>query len=180
MMDKKPRQTMENRILWRGLILLLLVVSLLGPWMYDLLYVPGEYPCEWPVVRLYSDFCGMPMSWFSAFFLFASGFFHIFWQLITGTFTGRGREFLGVVLLTLPVLPLFSSLLLLKKKDSPRLRRFHLIALGLGCVFPLLILFSQQNVNILLLWGPWLYILAAAGAFILEILIRRKPSSSSR
>jgi hypothetical protein len=141
--------------------------------MYDLLYVPGEYPCEWPVVRLYSDFCGMPMSWFSGFLLFAGDFFRILWQLITGAFTGRGRELLGVVFLALPILPLFSTLFLLKKKDSPRLPIFHLIALGLGCVFPLFVLFSQQRVNILLLWGPWLYILAAVGIVIFEIILMR-------
>lgn len=157
----------------RGVILALLIVSLLGPWGYDLLNVPAEYPCEWPVVRLYGDFCGMPMSWFSGFLLFAGGFFQILWQLITGTFTGRTRELLGLAFLALPILPLFSTLLLLVKKNTPRLRGFHLIAWGLGCIFPLFILFSQQNVQFLLLWGPWLYILVAVGAIIFEILLMK-------
>lgn len=157
----------------RLVILALLVVSLLGPWAYDLINVPAEFPCEWPVVRLYGDFCGMPMSWFSGFWWFAGDSFRILRQLITGTFTGHGRELLGAVLLTLPVLPLFSSLLLLKKKDLSRLRGFHLIAWGLGCTFPLFILFSKQRVNLLLLWGPWLYIFAAVGALTVEILIQR-------
>jgi hypothetical protein len=47
------------------------------------------------------------------------------------------------------------------------------IAWGLGCIFPLFILFSQQNVQILLLWGPWLYILVAVGAVILEVLLMK-------
>jgi hypothetical protein len=163
----------KHKSILRQVTLALLFVSLLGPWAYDLLYVPGEYPCEWPIVRLYSDFCGMPMSWFSGFLLFAGDFFRILWALITGTFTGRGRELFGLVFLTLPILPLFSTLLLLRKKDSPRLRRFHLIALGLGCIFPLFILFAQQNVQVFLLWGPWLYIFTAVGAWATEILFHK-------
>lgn len=152
-------------------ILALLIISLLGPWAYDKIGVPAEFPCEWPIVRLYGDFCGMPMSWFSAFMLFAGDFFYILRELIRGAFTGRGRELLGVVLLALPILPLISTLFLLKKKDSPRLPIFHLIALGLGCVFSLFVLFSQQRVNILLLWGAWLYLIAAAGAVVVEMLV---------
>jgi hypothetical protein len=168
-----------NRNIIRVAILALLIVSLLGPWAYDLIHVPAEFPCEYPVVRLYGDFCGMPMSWVSGFLLFAGDFFSILWALVSGTFTGRGRELLGVVLLALPILPLFSTLFLLRKKDSPRLRRLHLIALGLGCVFPLFILFSQQKVNILLLWGPWLYLIVAVGMFILDfILLKRKTDET--
>ena len=162
-----------NRNIVRVAVLALLIISLLGPWAYDLINVPAEYPCEWPVVRLYGDFCGMSMSWFSAFMLFAGDFFYILRALITGTFTGRARELLGLGFLILPVFPLFSSLLFLKKKDLSRLRGFHLFAWGLGCIFPLFILFSQQNVQILLLWGPWLYILVAVGAVIFEILLVR-------
>ena len=126
--DIKPRTSpsavlaIENKVIWHGIILLLLVISLLGPWAYDSINVPAEYPCEWPVVRLYGDFCGMSMSWFSAFLLFAGDFFFILRALITGTFTGRARELMSLVFLILPVFPLFSSLLLLKKKDPSRLR----------------------------------------------------------
>lgn len=155
-------------------ILALLIVSLLGPWGYDRIHVPAEYTCSLPNIRLYGDFCGMPMSWLSGFLLFAGAFFHILWQLITGTFNGRGGgELLGVLLLALPILPLFSSLLLLKKKAPFRLRGFHLIAWGLGCIFPVFILSFQPNVPILLLWGPWLYVLAAVGAVVVEIFIQK-------
>lgn len=164
----------KHKNILRQASLVLLIVSLLGPWAYDKIGVPAEFPCEWPIVRLHGDFCGMPMSWFSGFMLFAGDFFRILWALITGTFTGRGRELLGVVFLALPILPLFSALLLLRKKDSPRLQRYHLIALGLGCVFPLFILFAQLNVKLVLLWGLWLYIIVAVSAVILEILIMKK------
>lgn len=162
---------MENKTLWRGVILLLIIVSMLGPWAYDRIHVPAEYPCSPPNIRLYGDFCGMPMSWFSGFLLFAGDFFHILRQLITGSFTGRGRELLALVFLILPILPLFSSLLLLKRKDPSRLLGFHLIAWGLGCIFPVFILVFQPNVSTLLLWGPWLYILVAICAVIAETVV---------
>jgi hypothetical protein len=116
----------------------------------------------------------MSMSWFSAFMMFAGDFFYILRALLTGTFTGRARELLGLGFLILPVFPLFSSLLLLKKKAPSRLRGVHLIAWGLGVIFPLFILFGQRNVQAILLWGPWLYILVAVGAIILELLLMRK------
>lgn len=169
----------KHKNILRQVALVLLIISLLGPWGYDLLNVPAEYPCEWPVVRLYGDFCGMPMSWFSGFLLFAGDFFHILWALITGTFTGRGRELLGVFLFTVPILPLFSSLLLLKKKDPSRPRGFHLFAWGLGCIFPVFILSFQPNVPILLLWGPWLYLLVAVGAVVLEIVLVKKGTADT-
>lgn len=177
--DIKPRTSLpavlatENKVFWRGFILALLIVSMLGPWAYDKISVPAEYPCEWPVVRLYGDFCGMPFSWFSGFLLFAGDLFHILRAVVTGTFTGRGRELFVLVLLILPILPFFSTLLLLWKKDLPTLRKVHLIAWGLGCIFPLFILFVERNVRFSILWGPWLYLLVAVSAVIFEILICR-------
>ena len=163
----------RHKSIMRLASLALLIISLLGPLSYDKIGVPAEFPCEWPIVRLYGDFCWMPFSWFSGFFLFSGYLFRILWALVTGTFIGLRRELLGGMFLALSILPLFSTLLLLKKKDLPRLRGFHLIALGLGCTFPLSILFGQHNVKIVLLWGPWLYILAAVGAVIFEILVTK-------
>lgn len=167
----------KHKNILRQVALALLIISLLGPWGYDRIHVPAEYTCSLPNIRLYGDFCGMPMSWLSGFLLFAGAFFHILWQLITGTFTGRGGELLGVFLLALPIalpiLPLFSFLLLLKKKAPSRLRGFHLIAWGLGCIFPVFIIAFQPNIPILLLWGPWLYFLAAVGAVVVEIFITK-------
>lgn len=169
--------SVRHKTALRLTILVLLIISLLGPWAYDRVHVPAEYACNDPFVRLEGDFCGLPMSWFSGFLLFAGGFFHILRHLITGTFTGRGRELLGVFILTLPILPLFSSLLILKKKKPSRLRGFHLIAWGLGCIFPVFIVVFQPNVPLLLLWGAWLYLLVAVGAVAFEIFIMKSLTS---
>lgn len=170
--------TFENKVLWRTLVLALLFLSLLGTWSYDVINVPAEFACSYPNMRLYGDFCGMPISWLS--FLFAGDFFYIFRELVAGIFTGRGRELFGLVLLSPPLLPLFSTVLLLRKKDSPRLQKFHLFAWGLGCIFPLFILFTQRDIQTFRLWGAWLYIIVAICALTLEIVIwKRVPLGNS-
>lgn len=47
---------------WRAAALILIVVALFGPWAYDLISVPAQYPCEAPFVRLQGDFCGQPVA----------------------------------------------------------------------------------------------------------------------
>ena len=42
--------------------LLSLLVAIMGPWTFDLIHVPSEYPCSAPFIRLEGDFCGTPMS----------------------------------------------------------------------------------------------------------------------
>ena len=59
----------------RGAILLLLIISLLGPWTFDQINVPAQYPCTPPIVRLYGDFCGVPLSGIQVFGLYIGGFF---------------------------------------------------------------------------------------------------------
>lgn len=163
----------RRRNFLRFTILTLLIASLLGPWAYDRIHVPGEYICDPPFIRLDGDFCGSPMSWLSIFSWFTDGFFLTVRHLITGSFAVQARELLAVLIVVLPLLPFFSTLLLLTSEHGHRLRAFHLIAWGLGCLLPLIILLFEWNRRILGLWGAWLYILLACGAFLVEILGRK-------
>ena len=36
--------------------LVFLFLAMFGPWVYDKIYVPAEYPCRFPNVRLEGDF----------------------------------------------------------------------------------------------------------------------------
>jgi hypothetical protein len=54
----------KHRKITRVAILILFITSMLGPWMFDLINVPAEYACSKPNVRLYGDFCGMPVPGF--------------------------------------------------------------------------------------------------------------------
>ena len=52
----------EHKRLWGIAILALLLLAILGPWAYDQINVPAEYPCSAPFIRLEGDFCGVPYS----------------------------------------------------------------------------------------------------------------------
>lgn len=169
----------ENKNMVRTILLVIFIVSLLGPWGYDVIHVPAEYPCDLPNVRLYGDFCGIPIPWFGGVMLFAGDFFRILRELLTGAFTGRGRELLGWVLLILPSLPMVSTFFLLRHKDSARLQTFHLLAWGLGCAFSLYVLFLQPDISVFRLWGPWLFVGVAVSAFVLELRLRKRPPAEN-
>ena len=169
----------ENRNIVRVAILALLIVSLLGPWMFDRIFVPVEYMCSPPNIRLGGDFCGVPVSGFQFFGLFVGGFFQMILELISGTFGNRSRELL-VGLSILPLIPFFTSLLLSWKQDPRRLPKINLIAWILALIPTLTIFIIQIKDQIIRLWGLWLYILVAVSAIIFEtLLLKRKTDGAS-
>ncbi len=122
-------------------ILALLIISLLGPWMFDLINVPAEYPCDEPFVRLEGDFCGYPLSGFFALYL----------------------------LPILPFLT--TVLLIWKKETPSlrTINLVAWIITLIPTVF--IFLETQRSGQVLRLWGPLLYILVAVSAIIFEILL---------
>jgi hypothetical protein len=152
-------------------ILILLVISMLGPWMFDLINVPAEFTCSKPNVRLYGDFCGLPLSGFEFFKLFIGGFFYMLFTLTTGSFLNYPRELL-VGRYVLSLIPVITSLLLLWKKETRLLPTINLIAWILALIPPLLmfvLLAVQRSGYIFRLWGLWLYILVAISTVAFEI-----------
>lgn len=175
----------NNRRFFRIAVLLLFLVSLFGPWAFDLLNVPAQFPCGWPTVRLKGDFCGYPMSGFGAFIWANSGFFYILDDLIRGNIARRIPELISLIFTWIIILPFFSTLLLIWNKNSRRLQTINLIAWGLACIPALTLFILQTNRDELvhflyLLWGVWLYILVAIGTFIFEILVLRSDTKPSR
>lgn len=167
----------QNISIIRVVVLLLLILALLGPWAFDQINVPAEYDCS-PFIRLNGDFCGMPMSGIRFFQLWVGGFFYMLFELISGKFMGQGQEFL-LVLAILPLLPFFTTLLLLWKKDARQLRTAHLIAWALALVLTSLFLIAQINDSVTGLWGVWFYILLAVGAIVIEYLAARNNPASN-
>jgi len=165
-----------NRNIVRAVILALLIISLLGPWMFDLISVPAEYPCDEPFVRLEGDFCGLPLSGFQFFKWFTGGLLYIIVDVVKGTFTGRSRELLAVLSL-LPLIPFVTTILLLWKRDTPRLQIINLVAWILALIPTLTIFIFQIKDQAFRLWGLWLYILLAVSALTVEMLIRRWEGS---
>lgn len=166
----------QNISIIRVVVLLLLILALLGPWAFDQINVPAEYDCS-PFIRLNGDFCGMPMSGIRFFQLWVGGFFYMLFELISGKFMGQGQEFL-LVLAILPLLPFFTTLLLLWKKDARQLRTAHLIAWALALVLTSLFLIAQINDSVTGLWGVWFYILLAVGAILIEYFAAKNNPAS--
>lgn len=176
-MNKIPWFVEHKKIL-RGAILLLFITTMFGPWIYDQINVPAQYTCSKPHVRLYGDFCGLPLSGFEFFKLFVvGGFFYMLFTLTTGAFVNNPRELL-IGLYVLPLIPFVTSLILLWKKETRRLLTINLIAWILALI-PTLLMFTlmavQRSGYIFRLWGLWLYIFLAVSAIIFEItLLKRK------
>lgn len=168
----------QNISILRAGVLILFVIALLGPWTFDLANVPAEYDCSAPFIRLNDDFCGTPLSGLQIFKPMVGGFFYMLFELITGRFTGQGSEFF-FGLSILPLIPFFTTLLLLWKKDTRRLRTAHLVAWVLALILTLVIFIAQINDPVTRLWGLWLYILLAVGAIVIEYLAAKNNPTSS-
>lgn len=160
----------EYKKFLRGVILLLFITTMFGPWIYDQINVPAQYTCSPPNVRLYGDFCGLPLSGFEFFKLFIGGFFYM---LFTFAFVNYPRELL-IGLYILPLIPIITSLILLWKEETRRLRTINLITWILALI-PTLLMFLplavQRSGYIFRLWGLWLYILLAVSAIIFEFTV---------
>ena len=171
----------EHKNVWRVAILVVVLVAIMGPWTFDLIWVPSEYSCSAPFIRLDNDFCGTPLPGIWLFRWMASGFVYASAGLVTGAmvFIEWAREFLFSLLLFLLVLPFFSTLLLILRGDRRRRQVFNVAAWGLATGIGLLIGMSSYPKLFWVLWGIWLYIGLAASALILEVLTLaagRRPS----
>ena len=122
----------KNKQSWRKASLLLLILALIGPWTYDIIYVPAEYTCTPPNIRLEGDYCGLPMSGIRILFFLLEAFISISIGFMAGTavFADRVREYLFIIFFLLPLLPFFGTAVMLWKNDSRRLQAIHLIAWG--------------------------------------------------
>ena len=140
----------ENRNFIRPIILIVFVITLIGPWMFDQINVPAEYACDKPFIRLEGDFCGIPLSGFQFFSLF--------------------------ILVGLPILlliPFFTTLLVIWKKDARRVQTINLSMWGLALILALLVFDFQLKDKVFYLWGLWLYIVLAICTLVIEMIIRK-------
>ena len=140
---------------------------------------PAEW-CRAPNILLENGRCVKSVSGATILTFMVGALLSMSVGLVTGTtvFPDRAREFLSVVGIILLVLPFVTTLLLIRGKDSRRLRVFHLVAWGLAAVLSLLLAVAGSGLYSEL-WGIWLYIGLAAGALILEVLalvVGRRPS----
>jgi hypothetical protein len=158
----------EHRRTLRMALLVLLVVALAGPWTYTLDGVPPPEWCRPPLILLENGRCVRLVSGLSVLTFGIGALFSLSAQLVTGAMRiGRMRDFL-VFLCLVPALPVFSTLLVLWRSGSPRLRAAHTIAWGLAAAGGLWLLTASRPA-LGRMWGGWLYVGLATSALILEL-----------
>ena len=166
----------QHQNTWRAAILLLLLVTILGPWVYTSDGVPPAEWCRAPNILLESDRCVKLESGATILIFMVRALPSIGLALVSDKI-GIGeifREFLFILLFLLLLLPFFSTLLLIWGREHRRLYLFNLIVWGLALVPALLLATTDgSGLPIYTFWGIWLYIVLVAMAFILELLIRK-------
>ena len=158
---------------WRIAVLALLLVAFLGPWTFDLTWVPPDFSCSSPNIRLNDNFCGVPLSGTWLYRWMVGGFIYASTGLVTGdlVFTEWIREILFSPFVFLCLLPIFSTLLLILRGDHPRRQVFTIIAWALAIGMGLFWGLNNYPKLFWIVWGIWLYIALAISALILEILV---------
>lgn len=172
----------EHKRLWRAIILVLLLVAITGPWTFDKIFVPSNYTCSAPFVRLEGDYCGLPLSGIRVLSMMAGGFTNIVVGMITGTtvLIDRLGEFVFCLLGFLLILPYFSTLFLTLREDSRSGFIFHVAALSLAFSASLLFATFYYPKLFWELWGIWLYVGVTASALIIEVVMLAARRRSSR
>ena len=167
----------KHKRIWRVAILLLLLVALMGPWVFDRVNVPAEYPCSPPFICLEGDFCGSPISGIRAFFWMVAGFIGMVVGFVTGatSFADSAGNLPGVLfslmVLFLLLSPFISTLRLMRGGDLRRNEINNTIVWGLALFSGLLITVSGISRVHWALWGPWLYVGLATSVLILEAYV---------
>jgi hypothetical protein len=147
---KLSRFTEHNII--RIFALLIFLAAMAGPWVFDRVYVPAKYACDY---RLKGDFCGVPMSGFQVLSWSTLGIGSMF---VTSGDRPRFIEYLIVLVFLFPIFPFISNLLMILKQNSRRLQITNCICWGLACLLVFPVLIPGLNAQANHLWGFWLYI----------------------
>lgn len=161
----------------RVAVLIMLLVTIIGPWTYS---SDGTPPAEWcrdPNILLDNGRCVRLVSGAEVLTFITGAFLSLNVQLVKGTLVlaDRAREFLGVslfmVFLFLLVQPFFSTLLLIFGGDRPPCRMYHVAAWGLAAAISGLLLVASCWSGLRTdLWGIWLYVALAASVLAVELL----------
>jgi hypothetical protein len=163
----------EHKRVWRVAVLMGLVVAAMGPWAFDLLSVPAEYPCSAPYIRLHDDFCGEPLPGALILLAASRGLLCMEWRWALALPIG--------LFLSMFVLPSFITLLLILRRDRRSRQVSSIFAWGLAAGIGLTVEASTYP-WLFRAWGIWLFIGVAVSALILEVLTLaagRRPNRGS-
>jgi hypothetical protein len=159
----------EHRRVWGIAILALLLLAMMGPWSFDQINVPAEYPCSAPWIRLEGDFCGLPYSGMQMLSSLPAALISL--ALGTGigsmAITDLGRTIPTILLMLCALLPVMSALVWIFSGRQRRASIFHVAAWALAVVFIVCMLPHISAFRADQLWGLWLYSGLVCGVLIL-------------
>ena len=163
----------QHKNVWRVVLLVVLLVAVMGPWIFDSILVPPGFSCSKPSIRLDNDFCGTPLPGTWLLYWMVAGLPYASVELITGSISFI--DWIGVFrysLILFPiVLPFISTPLLILRGDRRSRQIFDIVAWGLAAGIALWLGISSYPRLFWVLWGNWLYIGLAASVLILDVLI---------
>jgi hypothetical protein len=159
-------------------IFALSLLAFIGPWWFDRIYVPSEYPCSAPIIRLEGDFCGVPTAGTYIFVGLVLGLIDSLVKTLTGAIaitdsvTTVQQNLLVIFFTLLLVLPLFSKWLLILRGDKLRVQLFHIGAWGFAASVTVLWGIDLSRLRWRWeLWGTWYFMLMAVIALTFETII---------
>ncbi len=167
--------------------LALFLAAVIGPWAFSSDGVPPPEWCAAPNYLLKSGYCARQVSglWI---FIFLGGVFYVAITLLASgeafqpdRIVEVSRMLLFSPLLIMLILPFFTTLLKVLRRDSRFLRIAHLFAWGIAGVLGALLILSDEELHSGRYWGIWLYCGLAFTVLILEAAqqmaySRRAPS----
>jgi hypothetical protein len=157
---------------WRVAFLAPLLIAFVGPWTFDLIWVPSDHKCIAPYIRLDDGYCGVPQSGIWQYRWVTRVFIESGTGLVTGElgFSDWIREFLFCLLHFLLLLPVFSTLCLILRGNVQRCQVFTIVAWALAVGLGFLWGMGNYPNFFWVVWGIWLYTALAVSALIMEIL----------
>lgn len=151
----------------------LFVVALIGPWVYERVNVPAQYPCTAPNIRLEGDFCGVPLTGGFALWTLVKDIPGLVMGLISGAFglVEATSALVAFGLVGLIVAAPIVSLIWAMADRGRRLWPLGLIGLWAVTLGLMLVLGTAPYARPLwAVWGVWLYAGVAAVALVFEAL----------
>jgi len=178
----KTNQTEKHRRFWRITLLVFLLTTFLGPWAFELVWVPSDLTCSAPYTRLDDDFCGVSMSGIWLFRWAAENSIDASAGMAAGEldFSEWIREDIFCLLFCLPLLPIFSTAGLIIRTGHKHTQSITVtawvLAIGTGLVWGL----NQYPNHFWLVWGTWLYTMVAISGLVLEMIVTFSGRKGSR
>lgn len=143
------------------------LLALVGPWAYDRINVPAEFACQAPYVRLGGDYCGLPLSGVWLLTGLGQELASFAERVAVGElrFDDLGRALLYLWALMMMLLPILG---LIWRPQSRHVgwRWVRVVMTGLAVATTIFFLSNTATMELLRLWGVWLY----AGAVFLLVL----------